>query len=183
MTAAPSGFAGGTAPAADCHWLMSAAEMAAEVSGVWPLARHPAAQGRPGYPKVATRTPGAGAESVRVARDFTGATLQRWGADERSDDIVVVVSELLTNALFEKLEGLKEEPIEIAVHNFPSRWGAERTEQLEKAVEDVWAGLHAWRLWTLFGLNDVKMRYRRSTLGPFWATLSMGIIRPESERR
>ncbi len=47
--------------------------------------------------------------------------------------------------------------------------------QLEKAVEDVWAGLHAWRLWSLFGLNDVKMRYRRSTLGPFWATLSMGI--------
>ena len=78
---------------------MSAAEMAAEVSGVWPLARHPAAQGRPGYPKVATRTPGAGAESVRVARDFTCATLRRWGVDERSDDIVVVVSELLTNAL------------------------------------------------------------------------------------
>jgi lipopolysaccharide transport system permease protein len=47
--------------------------------------------------------------------------------------------------------------------------------QLEKAVQDVWDGLHAWRLWSLFGLNDVKMRYRRSTLGPFWATLSMGI--------
>lgn len=47
--------------------------------------------------------------------------------------------------------------------------------QIEKAVQDVWAGLHAWRLWCLFGLNDVKMRYRRSTLGPFWATLSMGI--------
>jgi lipopolysaccharide transport system permease protein len=47
--------------------------------------------------------------------------------------------------------------------------------QLEKAIEDVWDGLQAWRLWYLFGLNDVKMRYRRSTLGPFWATLSMGI--------
>jgi ABC-type sugar transport system substrate-binding protein len=43
--------------------------------------------------------------------------------------------ELLTEALFEKLEPLEEEPVEIAVHNFPSRWGAERTEQLEKAVE------------------------------------------------
>jgi lipopolysaccharide transport system permease protein len=50
-----------------------------------------------------------------------------------------------------------------------------REKQLEKAVEDIWAGLHAWRLWCLFGLNDVKMRYRRSTLGPFWATVSMGI--------
>ena len=100
VTAAPAGLARGTAPVADCRWLLSAGEMAAEVSGVWPLASHPAAQRWPGYPRVATRTPGAGAESVRVARDFTAATLCRWGVDgERSDDIVVVVSELLTNAL------------------------------------------------------------------------------------
>lgn len=46
--------------------------------------------------------------------------------------------------------------------------------QLERAVEDIWAGLNAWRLWMLFGYNDVKMKYRRSTLGPFWASLSMG---------
>ena len=46
--------------------------------------------------------------------------------------------------------------------------------QLERAVKDIWSGLNAWRLWTLFGYNDVKMRYRRSTLGPFWASLSMG---------
>lgn len=43
--------------------------------------------------------------------------------------------ELLTEALFEKLEPLEEEPVEIDVHNFPAKWGAERTEQLEKAVE------------------------------------------------
>jgi ABC-type sugar transport system substrate-binding protein len=43
--------------------------------------------------------------------------------------------ELLTNALFEKLETVEEEPVEIDVHNFPAKWGAERTEQLEKAVE------------------------------------------------
>lgn len=48
-------------------------------------------------------------------------------------------------------------------------------DQFGKAVQDIWDGLHAWRLWCLFGLNDVKMRYRRSTLGPFWATLSTGI--------
>lgn len=45
--------------------------------------------------------------------------------------------------------------------------------QLQKAITDIWAGLNAWRLWTLFGYNDVKMKYRRSTLGPFWASLSM----------
>src|SRR3984957_16398620 len=45
--------------------------------------------------------------------------------------------------------------------------------QLERAVKDLRTGLGAWRLWTLFGYNDVKMKYRRSTLGPFWASLSM----------
>jgi hypothetical protein len=78
---------------------MSAAEMAAEITGAWPLAWDPAAERGPGYPRVATRTPGAGADSVRAARDFTATTLRRWGIGERSGDIVVVVSELLTNAL------------------------------------------------------------------------------------
>jgi len=99
VTAAPASFAGGTGPAANWYWLTSAAQMAAEASGVWPLARDPAAQRWPGYPRVATRTPGAGADSVRVARDFTATTLHRWGIGDRRDDIVVVVSELLTNAL------------------------------------------------------------------------------------
>jgi len=73
--------------------------MAAEVSGVWPITWSSRAQRWPGYPKMASRTPGAGAGSVRGARDFTAATLQRWGVGERGEDIVVVVSELLTNAL------------------------------------------------------------------------------------
>ena len=47
--------------------------------------------------------------------------------------------------------------------------------QAEKALQDIWSAVKAWRLWTLFGFNDVRMRYRRSTLGPFWASLSMAI--------
>jgi Histidine kinase-like ATPase domain len=78
---------------------MSAAEMAAEVSGVWPFARASESLRARGYPRVATRTPGASADSVRVARDFTATTLERWGVCDRRDDIVIVVSELITNAL------------------------------------------------------------------------------------
>jgi len=43
--------------------------------------------------------PGADARSVRETRDFTIATLRRWGVADRCDDIVIVVSELLTNAI------------------------------------------------------------------------------------
>lgn len=76
------------------HWLAPAAEMAAACDG-WPLA----AQAGGGFPRVATRTPGPGPSSVRAARDFAVGTLRRWGIGDRCDDIVVVVSELLTNAL------------------------------------------------------------------------------------
>lgn len=50
-------------------------------------------------PRTATRTPGVDARSVRETRDFTVSTLREWGVDDRLDDIVIVVSELLTNAI------------------------------------------------------------------------------------
>ncbi|MFD0316476.1 ATP-binding protein [Streptomyces flavalbus] len=38
-------------------------------------------------------------EAVREARQFTRVTLEQWGIDERFDDVCLVVSELVTNAL------------------------------------------------------------------------------------
>ncbi len=33
-----------------------------------------------------------------------------------------------------------------------------------------------WRLWTLLGWLEIRQRYARSKLGPFWLTISMGIL-------
>jgi Histidine kinase-like ATPase domain len=82
-----------------CRWLILAAEMAGWVNSERRPAPDPAATGPAGLPRIATRTLGADVGSVRAARDFTVATLHRWGAAERSQDIAIVVSELLTNAL------------------------------------------------------------------------------------
>ncbi|GAA2606533.1 hypothetical protein GCM10009863_19990 [Streptomyces axinellae] len=38
-------------------------------------------------------------ESVKSAREFTRQTLQRWGLAEEFDDVALVVSELVTNAM------------------------------------------------------------------------------------
>ncbi|OKK18486.1 regulator [Streptomyces sp. CB00455] len=38
-------------------------------------------------------------EAVRGARTFTRSTLSQWGLDGRFDDVALVVSELVTNAL------------------------------------------------------------------------------------
>ena len=44
------------------------------------------------------------------------------------------------------------------------------------ALHDVVEGACAFRLWRLLGWQDVRQRYRRSVLGPFWLTLSMGAL-------
>ena len=33
-----------------------------------------------------------------------------------------------------------------------------------------------WPIWTRLGWQDVKRRYRRTVLGPFWATASLGMF-------
>ena len=83
---------------ADCRWLMLAAQRAGLASGNSRLSGNFGCDH--GYlPRIAIRTPGTGPRSVRVAREFALATLQRWGVAERSEDIAIVISELLTNAL------------------------------------------------------------------------------------
>ena len=82
-----------------CHWLARAAEMADLARGNRWLSPDSAPVDWTCLPRIATPTAGVDAGSVRAARDLTIATLQRWGVTERSEDIAVVVSELLTNAL------------------------------------------------------------------------------------
>jgi len=47
--------------------------------------------------------------------------------------------------------------------------------QRVEALSDWALGLARWHLWTALAWNDVRRRYRRSTIGQFWLTLSMGI--------
>lgn len=43
------------------------------------------------------------------------------------------------------------------------------------AVKDIGEGLKAHHIWVITGWQDIRMRYKRSTIGPFWITLSLGI--------
>jgi lipopolysaccharide transport system permease protein len=42
--------------------------------------------------------------------------------------------------------------------------------------QDFYGGIVAWRLWSSLAWGDIRQRYRRSVLGPFWITLSMGVL-------
>jgi lipopolysaccharide transport system permease protein len=52
--------------------------------------------------------------------------------------------------------------------------GLDHTHVAGSLRRDLIAALQEWQLWTMLGWNDVRQRYRRSVLGPFWITLSMG---------
>jgi ABC-type polysaccharide/polyol phosphate export permease len=40
---------------------------------------------------------------------------------------------------------------------------------------DIAEGLRLWPVWHLLATQEVRQRYRRSTLGPFWSTITVGV--------
>lgn len=43
-------------------------------------------------------------------------------------------------------------------------------------IDELFAGFWLWSVWLVMGWDDIRQRYRRSVLGPFWITLSMGVF-------
>ena len=44
------------------------------------------------------------------------------------------------------------------------------------AFEDFRDGFRNWQLWGRLAVLDVKRRYRRTVIGPFWSAISLGIV-------
>jgi ABC-type polysaccharide/polyol phosphate export permease len=42
-------------------------------------------------------------------------------------------------------------------------------------IDDIVGGAKKWELWGRLGWLEVKRRYRRTVIGPFWSTISLGI--------
>lgn len=47
---------------------------------------------------------------------------------------------------------------------------------LQKTFADIGGGLRRYDLWIYLGWREVRKHYSRSVLGPFWLTLSMGVL-------
>ena len=101
------------------HWLTPAVEMAARVSGEWLRRPDFGAMRWASFPGGGARVPGLSASRLCCARDFTMTTLRQWRQAERCDDVVIVVSELLTNALLHtrpaKGHGSTQWPIQLGL--------------------------------------------------------------------
>ena len=64
----------------------------------------------------------------------------------------------------------------MSVPNILERDTAKPASGYRYAVEDIIGGLKRWELWLNLGYQDIRQRYRRSTVGPFWLTISMGMM-------
>ena len=49
-------------------------------------------------------------------------------------------------------------------------------KQWQLAVSDLVEGIKSWRIWASLGWQDIRLRYRRSYLGPLWITISMSVM-------
>jgi lipopolysaccharide transport system permease protein len=93
-------------------------------------------------------------EDVPGRRVLPGA--ERWGTGLPS--MTIQVSDAERDTVLEFFSGMSV----AARHRF--------------AVNDVLAGLRLWRLAWSLGWLDIRLRYRGSMLGPFWLTISTGVM-------
>src|SRR5690625_4518730 len=53
---------------------------------------------------------------------------------------------------------------------------ASRSQTFAAAWDDLTRGFQQRELWLSLGWQDIKQRYRRSTLGPLWITIATGVM-------
>lgn len=53
---------------------------------------------------------------------------------------------------------------------------ASQSMTLRTAFADLIQGAKQRELWFMLGIQDIKQRYRRSVLGPFWITIATGVM-------
>lgn len=53
---------------------------------------------------------------------------------------------------------------------------APQSSAFMRAARDLWAALSNWTLWWRLSMLDIRSRYRRTMIGPFWNVLSVAIL-------
>jgi ABC-type polysaccharide/polyol phosphate export permease len=64
----------------------------------------------------------------------------------------------------------------VAARSMPVREYGEGVSQLRAAVVDVVGGLARVHLWMMLAWIDIRQRYKRAMIGPFWITISMAVM-------
>ncbi|QLH42734.1 MAG: ABC transporter permease [Coxiellaceae bacterium] len=57
----------------------------------------------------------------------------------------------------------------------PTHLSAPTSSRSQNTRRDLLWGIFNWPLWLMLSWQDIRLRYRRSSIGPFWITISMAI--------
>lgn len=49
-------------------------------------------------------------------------------------------------------------------------------KSINSVFPEMFKGLFNYKLWSRLGFQEIKRRYRRTVIGPFWTTISLGIF-------
>ncbi len=52
----------------------------------------------------------------------------------------------------------------------------EMPNQFHEALKDIADGLFRWELWGRLGWHEIRRRYTRTVIGPFWSSLSLAVF-------
>jgi len=50
------------------------------------------------------------------------------------------------------------------------------TDQMRTTARDVWRSARLWHIWTRLGVQDIRLRYRRSAIGPAWVFVNLAVL-------
>jgi len=50
------------------------------------------------------------------------------------------------------------------------------TEQMQTTIRDVFRSARLWHIWTRLGVQDIRLRYRRSAIGPGWVFINLAVL-------
>lgn len=96
-----------------------------------------------------------------------------WRGGEAADITHLMLKRLATTAAY-----AAQDPFVIAARGSGPClvFDAAVPRRMERATDDLVIGLRRWRLASTLAWLDIRNRYRGSVLGPFWLTLSTGLM-------
>lgn len=50
------------------------------------------------------------------------------------------------------------------------------TEQMQTTIRDVLRSAGMWHIWARLGIQDIRLRYRRSAIGPAWVFVNLAVL-------
>ena len=73
-------------------------------------------------------------------------------------------------------KNLRDDVARMTTAPAPGEEPASRSMTMSAAFADLMQGARQRELWFKLGIQDIKQRYRRSVLGPFWITIATGVM-------